>query len=339
MYIQSTNGGASGQTSVLSIYSNTNVGIGTSSATSYKLEVNGTLRASGAATFANTLTVTGAATLNSTLSVTGSTTLSSTLSVSGNTTINGTLTAGSTTLSSLSVTGTTSHAGSIILNNNVSLSSKDTGGTIRTLLAINTSNTLHLGYGTRQAGYKTHIQGSTIEFITNSQSGSGNVLSCTMNYNGLKVDTGKLDIGGARFEWDEENNAIKVTNPNNGPVNLYAMGGLSALGFSADISGVISQAMTIHNDLTVTGDTTIASNGDCSIGNRGMETSIYGNDVTITADESLTVKADLIMGSGKYIRSSKYYLANNVYLSYDSSGTQLQLHVGSTTYNLTKTAA
>jgi excisionase family DNA binding protein len=66
--------------------------VGISDATpTYTLDVNGTLRATGATTLDTTLGVTGATTLSSTLGVTGATTLSSTLGVTGATTLSSTL--------------------------------------------------------------------------------------------------------------------------------------------------------------------------------------------------------------------------------------------------------
>lgn len=58
-----------------------NVGIGTTTP-SYKLDVNGTLHASGATTLSSTLSVSGNTTIGGTLGVTGTTTLASALSVS-----------------------------------------------------------------------------------------------------------------------------------------------------------------------------------------------------------------------------------------------------------------
>ena len=76
-----------------------NVGIGTTNP-SYKLDVSGTLRATGAAVLGSTLDVTGNTALGGTLGVTGATTLSNTLSVLGDTTLS----------SALSVSGITSLA-------------------------------------------------------------------------------------------------------------------------------------------------------------------------------------------------------------------------------------
>ena len=93
------------------LYDNgTNVGIGTT-APGTKLDIAGTLNATGATTFGSSLNVGGIASLSSTLNVVGATTLAS-LGVTGDETVGGTLgvTGGTTIGGNLTVSGTGSHS-------------------------------------------------------------------------------------------------------------------------------------------------------------------------------------------------------------------------------------
>ncbi len=70
---------------------NGNVGINKNTPVNYKLDIQGTLNASGATTLGDTLNVTGETKVDDTLGVTGATTLSDTLGVTGATTLSDTL--------------------------------------------------------------------------------------------------------------------------------------------------------------------------------------------------------------------------------------------------------
>ena len=84
------------------------IGIGKSAPTA-KLDINGTLIASGATTLQSTLDITASTSMGNSLSVTGTTTLDDTLNVSGATTIDDTLTVTSSSIlnDTLQVSGTT----------------------------------------------------------------------------------------------------------------------------------------------------------------------------------------------------------------------------------------
>lgn len=134
------------------INSSGNVLIGTTTDSGYKLDVNGTLRASGATTLSSTLSVTSTSTFtgktthnggigatsgtfSTTLGVTGATTLGSTLSVTGATTLKSTLgVTGATTLSStLSVSGLLTASSGIKIAAGQSITFLDSSGNSHTL--------------------------------------------------------------------------------------------------------------------------------------------------------------------------------------------------------------
>lgn len=87
LYVEAPTGAATGNYAA-AIMGRTGINTNAPS-TSYMLDVNGGLRASGASDFSSTLAVAGAATLSSTLAVTGATTLSSTLTVTDYAVFNG----------------------------------------------------------------------------------------------------------------------------------------------------------------------------------------------------------------------------------------------------------
>ena len=287
---------------------------------------------SGAMTLGGTLDVAGMTSLDSTLDVTGATTLGSTLSVNGATTLAG----------SLYVSGVTTHASSVVLNNDVAIQAKNSSGDAKTILALNTHNTLHLGYYTRQAGYTTQIQGNNIQFLTGTT--TAGTISCTMNTEGLKVDAGVIYIGGAKLWYDSKDNVLRLTNSTGGAVHFCSAGAVSALGVNANVSGIISQAMTINNTLTVNDTLTVTGRATLNDIYTTMNSmSFYLGSASTTPALNLAINNGeclaKIYGGNGYIQAKRYYLSSTVYLEYNSSGSQLQLHIGSSTYNLTKTSA
>lgn len=117
------------------------------------------------------------------------------------------------------------------------------------------------------------------------------------------ADSDYIQIGNARLVWDSANNALKAIKADGTSLNLYATGGVSALGMSAGTSQL--DAMTF-NHLSVKNSLTL--NGSVSI---------------ITGSSSQIVRADgdgdciyLLNGyTDSYINSQRYY-----YNQYDNIG-------------------
>ena len=132
----------------------------------------------------------------------------------------------------------------------------------------------------------------------------------------MDADNG-VRIGDAVLKWDSTNNALYVQRSDGSAVNLYATGGVSALGMSAGTSSVDAMTfnyVTINNRLRVKGS--------------GSTHSIYGDSngyLVLSGDEGIIFDNDtkingynLIITDG-YVKSPKYYLDNTSYL-YVSSG-------------------
>ena len=107
----------------------------------------------------------------------------------------------------------------------------------KTVLGVNTTwHNIHLGYKSRQAGYGTTLQGKSISFTTDDTENGVDAAEFTESgMLHIKQATEGLRIGNGLLTWDAANDSFKVEKYTaNGRVaaNLYATGGVSALGFS-----------------------------------------------------------------------------------------------------------
>ena len=117
----------------------TSTGLGVGGTAAFKLDVFGTSRVSGAATFSSTVGITGNTTVGGTLGVTGALTASSTLAVTSNATVGGTLgVTGVTT-----VGGTFGVTGALTASSTLAVTGNSTvGGTLGITGALTASSTL-----------------------------------------------------------------------------------------------------------------------------------------------------------------------------------------------------
>lgn len=131
----------------------------------------------------------------------------------------------------------------ITIDNGYSLSIKDTNGNAKNVVTLNSSNMFALGYGTRMAGYTTDIQGAAassaaatataIQFkvgLTDAGVVAMRILKDATVY--IPTTSPGLRIGDALITYT--NDGLKVSALNGtGAMNLYATGGVSALGMSS----------------------------------------------------------------------------------------------------------
>ena len=153
-------------------------------------------------------------------------------------------------------------AGHIDMDNGDAVRFKANGGdgAYWNCLTMNSGNTLSLGYYIRTHNQSLKLEGGTIHFYVNQNSGSATtpsdnsleaayfstnglltlnrglytpgVFTNADNYTGIR-------IGGAMLSWDSNNNALKVHayDSANGSVDFYSTGGVSALGQSSGGGG------------------------------------------------------------------------------------------------------
>ena len=112
-------------------------------------------------------------------------------------------------------------------------------------LHLNASNVLHIGYGAYSKDYQTLLFGGATKGI-GFYAGSTLVASIyrDSSRNGLR-------IGDALLSWDSSNNALKVQRYDGAAVNLYSLGGVSALGLSDDGEGTDSATINVLTSTTV----------------------------------------------------------------------------------------
>jgi hypothetical protein len=253
----------------------TNVGINDSTP-SFKLDVNGTLNATGATTFGSTLgvtgnttlsaalDVTGAADLSSTLDVTGATTLSSTLGVTGNATFNGLVGVGTTPTTKLQVLATTEQ---LRLNYDVSNYSSFTVGSSGDLTIAATGADVIIPVGThltaRDSIFFDDGFGNAAELLTSA----GDILYLT--------------------------NATMVVRPD-GSTNAFEVAGVPSAGSSGNILSSAQTLNAMNGSDTVRGLYLNLTNGN----HTGSSNIFNGIQISgITGDAEAT-ETGLSIGSG-----------------------------------------
>ena len=214
------------------------------------------------------------------------------------------------TVSSGVVSGNMSGVGSIemssilYMSNGQSIQFKDSNGTYRNILTLNSSNTLAIGYHTRQQGYTTDIQGGAITFATNggSTATDNRVEVGEFTANGqfyIKRGTQGLRIGDGLITWDSANNALKIQRISNGSTvdgGLYATSFISALGANSSggggggIGDVTWTALADNTDtrtIAFSHLSSVLANADVSVNSLtiGGECHIYddGGDLALSA--------------------------------------------------------
>ena len=168
-------------------------------------------------------------------------------------------------------------------------------------------------YGDSSAGYggyiDFHYNNSSSDYtsrIIENESGILSLLSpnvCGLMVGGYSGDY--VQIGQVRLIYDYSNNAIKVEKSDGTAANLYATGGVSALGMSAGVSSI--DAMTFGN---------LKVNNTLTFGNNYA--SIYMDDfLYIDSNSNISVNGVEFENSNAHI--SKLYLDSSRYI-YVSSG-------------------
>ena len=145
---------------------------------------------------------------------------------------------------------------------------------------------------------------------------------------------GGLRIGDGMLMWDSTNNAFKVIKADGTAANLYATGGVSALGMSAGASSIDAMTfgtLNVTNTLKVkkgnyTNDIYTTSSGKLYIEGNGTwiegGLTVNDSDVEMSGDSNLNMNGNRI------------YLTSGVYLYTD--GTDVKVNINGTNYKLYK---
>ena len=123
------------------------------------------------------------------------------------------------------ISGNMSDVGYININNNCDIFIKDSKGAITSVLLLNASNNLHIGYGTAAKGYNTYINSNEIYFRTSSNYTERMRISVNGNVGiGTSSPSEKLTISGSitplglisTVAATSENNLISYSNTDKG---------------------------------------------------------------------------------------------------------------------------
>lgn len=113
-----------------------------------------------------------------------------------------------------------------------------------------------------------------------------------------------LQIGDGRLVWDSTNNALKVIKSDGTAANLYATGGVSALGMSAGVSSIDSMTfgyLTVSNKLYF-GNTSryiqMTTGGVCEIETDGAPLFLHGYHETYIDEDGWIYCPSLVVTSG-----------------------------------------
>lgn len=161
----------------------------------------------------------------------------------------------------------------ITIDNGYSLSFKDSGGNAKNVVTLNSSNMFALGYGTRLAGYTTDIQGAAastaaatataIQFkvgLTDAGVVAMRILKDGTVY--VPTTSPGLRIGDALITYTADGLKVSALN-GTGAMNLYATGGVSALGMSSGGSSSVLPVPTSSDN----GKILIVANGEYVLSN------------------------------------------------------------------------
>ena len=195
-------------------------------------------------------------------------------------------------------------------------------GSDRLVMDVNSYGNLSFGYGTGQYGATSSIYGTQIELniwdddrSTYKRAMYADLDTDTYEANVNVVNT--LYIGGFPVKYDAVNNALCFTG------NIYATGGVSALGFSSTQNGGalingqldVAAAMNVSGNATMNGDLSVA--GEATLGSLKITngTNTYTLDVaaSMNVGGNATMNGDLSVAGEATLGTLKITNGTNTY--------------------------
>lgn len=232
--------------------------------------------------------------------------------------------------------GSISMSGGINMDNNTHLQMKDSGGYYRSLFTLNSNNLFAIGNGARTNGYTTDLQGYTIMMaVGTTRTEAFEITTDGRCY--VKQGTQGLRIGDGLITWDSTNNALKISDKDGNAANLYALGGVSALGFSNGSNSSVSVGSLTTGSLYIKNGSyqhsILDMSGDLEIKAAGTGVIYLENDVIIEDFNLYTLGGEINSGSGDiktgggklYLDGSRYVYVSSGHLYFYNGSSSVQL--------------
>ena len=142
-----------------------------------------------------------------------------------------------------------------------------------------------------------------------------------------------VQIGNIRLTYDSANNALKVSNSSGGAANFYALGGVSALGFSNTGSSTLTiGSLNVNTSLFLAEGANLYTDGDFYIGDPDN-----GGYVCVTDICSYDGPSNWEITTAGFATFQRVYLTSGCYLYMDNTS-DLKLNLNGTLYKLSKVA-
>ena len=238
------------------------------------------------------------------------------------------------------VNGDMTGVGHISMSNNKKVKIYDNAANSVSVLTIDSSGNFIIGETVDTYNINTYIRGNNFLF---QSGGSNRTEKMRLDSSGrlwIKEATQGLRIGDGLLTWDATNNALKVSKSDGSAAHLYALGGISALGFNSG-SGSTNSAtigtLNVTGQLNMATETRISTPENLYIGNDHSEGYVYmadmasqagankwrfGEEGTLFVKNSISVGTDVSSKSGYtggFIQSPRFYLDNTRYLHLDGN--------------------
>lgn len=147
-----------------------------------------------------------------------------------------------------------------------------------------------------------------------------------------------LRIGDGMLVWDNANNALKIIKSDGTAGNIYATGGVSALGMNAGVSAMDAMTfnyVTVNNQISIKNTIdnvdythTIAGNANGKLVITGDQGIVLNGAINTNGNNITTGNASIDAGEG-WVKANRFYLDGSRYLYV--SGSTLYYYNGSTT--------
>lgn len=211
-----------------------------------------------------------------------------------------------------------------LTTNNQSLYTRNTNNTPIDTVRMGSNNILNFGYGCSTQNHETRLYGGAT---------AGIGLYCgTTEVARVHKDAARqgIRIGDALLSWDSTNNALKVQRYDGTAVNLYSLGGLSGLGFTAPQSSLEAFRIDYLTSTSMSTQTIdVATKINLGSSNCYIQANSNGS-LTINASSGLTLgSSGVVADPTGGLRASRFYLNSSTWIYFE--GSSLKISNGTTT--------